>query len=126
MEIIMFAVLLNFLRPYLLKILGVSFVLLAAIYMYISWKHDIEHKAILEYNQKQMEQLVKDQALFRKNMDLVLENQKTLIENEKQFKIDIDKKLSSVNTFLSSDTAKKLDRPSSEILKRTIQELSSQ
>ena len=126
MEIIMFAVLLNFLRPYLLKILGVSFVLLAAIYMYISWKHDIEHKAILEYNQKQMEQLVKDQALFRKNMDLVLENQKTLIENEKQFTIDIDKKLSSVNTFLSSDTAKKLDRPSSEILKRTIQELSSQ
>ena len=122
----MFAVLLNFLRPYLLKILGVSFVLLAAIYMYISWKHDIEHKAILEYNQKQMEQLVKDQALFRKNMDLVLENQKTLIENEKQFTIDIDKKLSSVNTFLSSDTAKKLDRPSSEILKRTIQELSSQ
>ena len=74
MEIIMFAVLLNFLRPYLLKILGVSFVLLAAIYMYISWKHDIEHKAILEYNQKQMEQLVKDQALFRKNMDLVKNN----------------------------------------------------
>lgn len=70
-----------------------------------------------------MEQLVKDQAELTKKMNDVRQIQDQILENEKQFKQNLDKKLSGINGFLNSDEAKKLDRSSSEILKRTIREI---
>lgn len=87
--------------------------------------HDssIKNQALLEFNQKQMEQIIKDQAELTKKMNDVKQIQDQILENEKQFKQNLDKKLSGINGFLNSDEAKKLDRSSSEILKRTIREI---
>ena len=40
-----------------------------------------------------------------------------------EIKQNLDKKLSGITGFLASDEAKKLDRSSSEILKRTLREI---
>lgn len=96
---------------------------LAVFFLYLSWKHNIEHKALLEFNQKQIEQLAKDQADLIKNLNHLTDIQNKYINDEKQYKESIDRKLSSFNSFLGSDAAKKLDGPAPDILKKAVREL---
>jgi uncharacterized protein HemX len=93
----------------------------AAVGIYFWWQSQVEDRALLGFNQKQMEQLVKDQEQINKKLSDLRQVQDQILENEKQFKQNLDKKLSGITNFLSSDEAKKLDRPASDILKRTIQ-----
>jgi CHASE3 domain sensor protein len=95
---------------------------IAAIGVYFWWESRVENRALLDFNQKQMEQLLKDQKELDKKLTDLRQIQDQILENEKQFKQNLDKKLSGISGFLSSDEAKKLDRPSSEILKKTIRE----
>jgi hypothetical protein len=95
----------------------------AVFFLYLSWKHNIEHQALLEFNQKQIEQVAKDQASLTKKLNDLTDIQSKFIEDEKQYKESIDRKLSNFNSFLGSDAAKKLDGPAPEILKKTIKEL---
>jgi len=96
---------------------------LAAVAFYFWWEGRVEDRALLNFNQKQMEQLLKDQKEIDKKLSDLRQVQDQILENEKQFKQNLDKKLSGINSFLNSDEAKKLDRPSSEVLKRTIQSI---
>jgi len=91
---------------------------------YYIWKRDIQRQALLEFNQKQMEQSLKDQQEFLKTQETIAKAQQEaaqdlLIENQK-----ITRKLGSVSTYLNSSDAKSNDRPASDILKRTIEQLS--
>jgi uncharacterized protein HemX len=95
----------------------------AAIGVYFWWQGRVEDRALLNFNQKQMEQLLEDQKKIDKKLSDLRQVQDQILENEKQFKQNLEKKLSGINNFLSSEEAKKLDRPASEILKRTLQEL---
>lgn len=95
----------------------------AVIFVYFWWEHSIEQRAILKFNQSQIEQVLKDQKELSEKMTHVRNLQDEIIENEKKFKESIDKKLSGINYFLSSEEARKLDRPASEILKKTVREL---
>lgn len=97
---------------------------MAAIGIYFWWESRVEQRALLDFNQKQMEQLLKDQKELDKKLTDLRQIQDQILENEKQFKQNLDKKLSGISSFLNSEEAKKLDRPSSEILKRTFKELS--
>lgn len=97
---------------------------LAAIAVYFWWESRVEHRALLDFNQKQMEQLLKDQKELDKKLTDLRQVQDQILENEKQFKQNLDKKLSGITGFLNSEEAKKLDRSSSEILKRTLKEIS--
>ena len=96
----------------------------AAIAAYFWWESRVEDRAMLRFNQSQMEQLLKDQQELSKKLTDIRQLQDQIIENEKQFKQNLDKKLSGITNFLSSDEAKRMDRPASEILKRTLKELS--
>lgn len=95
---------------------------LAAITIYFWWEGNVRSRALLEFNQSQMEEVIKNQQELRQKLDDVRQVQDQILENEKQFKQNLDKKLSGITGFLASDEAKKLDRPSSEVLKRTIKE----
>lgn len=96
----------------------------SAISLYYLWKRDVERQALLEFNQKQMEQNLKDQQEFLRNQEIISKAQQEatqdlLIENQK-----ITRKLGSVSTYLNSADAKSNDRPASDILKKTIEQLS--
>jgi len=91
--------------------------------LYYLWKRDVERQALLEFNQRQMEQSLKDQQEFLKNQELITKAQQEaaqdlLIENQK-----ITRKLDSVSSYLNSADAKSSDRPASAILKKTIEQL---
>ena len=46
--------------------------------IYYSWRKGIEREALLEYNQKQLEQFTKDQEDFRKKMENIKKEQDEL------------------------------------------------
>jgi len=96
----------------------------AVIFAYFWWEHSVEQKALLKFNQNQLIQLLKDQRELDNKLKDVRKIQDQILENEKQFKQNLDKKLSGINNFLGSDEAKRLDRPASEILKKTLREIS--
>lgn len=77
----------------------------------------------MEYNQKQLEQLLEDKEEYIRIQKALVEEQeiekkKLTEENEK-----LNIKINEINDFLDSVEAKKADRPSSIILKRTIENL---
>ena len=94
---------------------------LAVVAAYFWWQNAVEQRALLRFNQTQMEEVLKNQEKVAKALDDIRQLQDQIVENEKQFKQNLDKKLSGINSFLSSEEARKLDRPASPILKKTIQ-----
>ncbi len=78
----------------------------------------------MEYNREQLEENLKEQrALMEKQQkisDLQLVIQKQLTEQNEKLSI----KLSTIDRYLSSDDAKKANRPSSDVLKNTLRMLS--
>jgi len=96
---------------------------IAIIGIYFFWKHNVEQQALMEYNQRQLEQVIQDQQRFQQKMQEVENKQKT-IENDLAVQNDqVNKTLSTVTEYLDSKAAKKQDKPASDIFKKTITEL---
>lgn len=91
--------------------------------LYYNWRKGIEREALLEYNQKQIEQYQKDQEEFKAKMKKIEDDQIALIAKNNEDKKIFESKMNATSEFLNSNDAKKLDRPSSEILKKTIDKL---
>ena len=91
--------------------------------IYYAWKRDIERQALTGFNQKQMEQSLKDQQEFLKNQEQISRAQQEAAKNLLEENQKINRQLGSVSTYLNSADAKKSDRPASDILKNTIEEL---
>lgn len=89
---------------------------------YYVWKRSIEHAALLEFNRQQMEQTAKDQAEFIRKQQEISDQQaaatRALIEQNNT----LNRKMSGIDNFLTSSQSQ--DKPSSEILKQTIERLS--
>jgi len=90
---------------------------------YYSWRSGIEREALLEYNQKQLEQNIKDQEELKQKL-VDIDNKRKEIEEEnnndkKNFKDKID--------LISKDLSKKEvidnDRKASQILIDTVKKL---
>lgn len=91
---------------------------------YYAWKRDIERQALLEFNQKQMEQSLKDQQEFMKKQEKISRAQQEAARELVEENQKISRKLGSVTSYLGSADAKKNDRPASDVLKNTIEQLS--
>jgi len=87
---------------------------------YYQWKKNVEHEALLEFNQKQIEQNLSDQKEFaRKQQEIAQQQQEAaaiLIQQNTQLTL----KIKSIDSYLNSDAARKSDRPSSDVIKNTI------
>ena len=91
--------------------------------LYKVWEHNVEQQALIEYNQRQLEQVIQDQQKFQQKMQAVEEKQK-VIENDLAIQNDqVNKTLSTVTEYLDSKAAKKQDKPASDIFKKTVTEL---
>lgn len=91
--------------------------------IYYSWRKGIEREALLEYNQKQLEQNLKDQEELRKKMEAVTQQQEEIRKKTEEDKKAFENKINNAREYINTEEAKKSDRPSSEILKQTVKKL---
>lgn len=90
---------------------------------YYNWRKGIERQALLEFNQKQLEQTMADQAEFRRRMQEIAEKQEEIIKKNDEDRKAFEEKIKDAQTYIESDEAKKADRPASNLLKETVKRL---
>jgi hypothetical protein len=90
---------------------------------YYSWRKSIERQALLEFNQKQLEQTMADQAEFRRKMQEIADKQEEIIRKTAEDRRAFEEKINAAQSYIESDEAKKSDRPASDLLKETIKRL---
>ena len=102
----------------------VAFVVLSALTgTYYSWRKGIERQALLEYNQKQLEQNMADQAEFRRKMQEIEKKQEEIVKKNVEERKAFEDKISNAQTYIDSEEVRKSDRPASNILKETVKRL---
>lgn len=90
--------------------------------IYYQWRKGIEREALLEYNQNQIEQNIKDQQAMREKLAEMDRKQKEIeAENARDKKVFKDKIESIVGDVVESKDV--VDRPASEVLKKTVARL---
>lgn len=87
------------------------------------WKHSIEVAATLQFNQKQLEQVIADQKQLSTTLDKINGIQQKISDELAAKNQALDDKLVGIETYLTSPEAKKSDRTSSDLLKKTMEEL---
>ena len=92
---------------------------------YYGWKRSVEQQALMEFNQKQMEQTLRDQQEFLAKQQSIARQQAESAAALEEQNRKLSQKISSVNSYLTSAAAKSSDRPSSEVLKQTVKQLQS-
>ena len=90
---------------------------------YYSWRKGIEREALLEYNQKQLEQTVKDNEDYQRKLKEIEDNQAVIIQKNEEDKRNFEAKMKDATEYLNNDDTKKIDRPASEVLKKTVTRL---
>ena len=89
--------------------------------IYYSWRKSIEREALLEYNQAQIEQNIKDQQAMREKLDAMAARQKEIEASNAADKKNFKDKMDAINTDIVSTNT--VDRPSSDVLKKTVNKL---
>ena len=89
--------------------------------IYYSWRKSIEREALLEYNQAQIEQNIKDQQAMREKLDAMAAKQKEIEDANAADKKNFKDKMDAINTDIVSTNT--VDRPSSDVLKKTVNKL---
>jgi Tfp pilus assembly protein PilO len=92
----------------------------------LMWKSNIRKQAALEFNNKQLEQTIKDQEQYILNMKAVNEKQRSIIEETNKKNEQLAEQLASIEDYLNSEEVKLNDRPASNIIRETIRKLSGQ
>ena len=86
---------------------------------YYTWRKGIEREALLEYNQKQIEQDLKDREILRQQLDDINAKKKEIeaenAEVKKKFKESMDSIVVEINTSEA--------KPASKVLKDTVNKL---
>jgi Tfp pilus assembly protein PilN len=86
----------------------------------LMWKHNIRQQALLEFNNKQLEQVIKDQQKFMIDMNKISEDQKIIVNDLNKKNDQLSDQLRDLNVYLTSDQANKDSQDSSKVLKNTI------
>lgn len=89
--------------------------------IYYSWRKGIEREAMMAYNQKQLEQNLKDQERLKQQLADINKKQEEFIKKNKEDKKRFGKKIDGIKNIIDSDGVD--DRPASDVLKKTFEEL---
>jgi uncharacterized protein YoxC len=92
----------------------------------LMWKANIRKQALLEFNNKQLEQTIRDQEKFISDMRKITEQQRSILAETQKKNEELAKQVAGIEDYLSSEQTRKDDRPASTILKETIRRLSGQ
>jgi uncharacterized protein HemX len=88
---------------------------------YYVWKRNVRQQALMEFNQKQLEQSAKDQAEFMRQQQEIANQQAEAARRLAQQNDELNRRMSGIDRYLSSSQAQ--DRPASDVLKQTIDRL---
>ncbi len=77
----------------------------------------------MEFNRAQLEQAVKDQEEFRRRQEALEEQQREATRALLEQNRDVQRRIQSIQGNLNSPEAAATDRPASDILKRTVEQL---
>jgi uncharacterized protein HemX len=91
--------------------------------VYFGWKRQVEQQALLEFNQRQLEQVIRDQQQFVEKMRRVEQSQKEIEGELAKQNAEVDNALKNIDAYLLSPEARGADRPSSLVLKNTVNQL---
>ena len=89
--------------------------------VYYQWRKGIEREALLEYNQKQIEQNIADQQAMREKLDAIATRQQEIEKTNAADKKVFKDKMDTINTEI--DSKQTVDRPASDVLKKTVNKL---
>lgn len=89
--------------------------------IYYSWRSGIEREALLQYNQNQLEQNIKDQEALKQKLADMDAKQKEIDAANTADKGVFKGKMESINTEI--DSHKSADNPASDVLKKTVAKL---
>lgn len=87
------------------------------------YKHQIEERSLLEFNNRQLQQTITEQQNYIRQMEEMNKIQLETIQSLNDRNQDLQTRMQSIDEFLKSEEAKKQDRAASTILKRTIENL---
>ena len=90
---------------------------------YYVWKKNIEHAALLEFNQKQMQQTLKDQQKFIEQQQQISDQARSAVQEMKNNNVTLRNKIMGINNYLDNSSKSGGDKPSSEVLKETVRRL---
>ena len=90
---------------------------------YYSWRAGIEREALLEYNQKQIEQDLKDKEFMHQQLEDISNKQKEVQATNDAEKKALKDKLEAINTYLNTKETAATDRTASDVLKKTVNKL---
>jgi Flp pilus assembly protein TadB len=90
---------------------------------YYVWKSSIERAALMEFNRVQLEQNRKDQEEFLRRQEALEEQQREATRALLEQNRDVQNRIESIQGNLNSPAAAAADRPASDILKRTVEQL---
>jgi hypothetical protein len=91
--------------------------------VYFAWKKNIEHQALLDFNQKQIEQSARDQEEYNRRQRELTAAQEEITRDLKRKTEDLDRQMRNIDGVLNSAEAKKSDRASSAVLQQTVEQL---
>ena len=92
---------------------------------YLGWEHVIEQRALAASNQAQMEQTLRDQQKYIQQQQDLNDSARDAVRQMENNNASMRRQLGSVNTYLNSPQARTADRPTSDVLKQTINQLRS-
>jgi uncharacterized protein HemX len=90
---------------------------------YLGWKHSIEQQVILEQNQRQLEQTLKDQQESVRQQQEISDRQRAIARELEQRNRSLQTRIEATNQFINSPQAAANDRPASDIIRQTIEQL---
>ena len=106
-----------------LYIIGGIMLFAALTGFYYSWRKGIEREALLEYNQHQLEQNVKDQEAMKQQLEDINRKQKEIEATNAADKKLFKDKIELIGTDLNTKETAATDRPASDVLRKTITKL---
>lgn len=90
---------------------------------YYLWKSSIEQRALMEYNVRQLQQTVREQEEFRRRQEALEEQQREATRALAEQNREVQNRIQSIQGTLNSPAAAASDRPASDILRRTVEQL---
>ena len=90
---------------------------------YYNWRKGIEREALLEYNQNQIEQSIKDQEILKQQIEDISAKKAEIEADNIAEKKTFNDKLQLITNNLNLKSVTDTDRPSSKILKDTVSKL---
>lgn len=90
---------------------------------YYYWHTNVYKQAQLAFDNKQLQQVISDQKERIQQLEQINKDQELLIEEATKEQAVYQEKLQALDEYLNSQQAQNENRPSSDIIKKTIEEL---